>query len=117
MIKFYYKGKPVSVNRRYYKNFSLTKEYRQFKLDLGWKAKEAMQGQEPLKCPIKCEIIIYYKGRNPDIDNYAKPILDAMEGIVFDNDCQIYELVLAKVGPTTEPKHDGLQITIIDEQY
>ena len=76
-----------------------------------------MQGQEPLGCPIKCEIIIYYSGRNPDLDNYAKAILDAMEGIVYDNDSQIYELVLIKVGPTTEPKYDGLKISVFDEVY
>lgn len=32
----------------------------------------------------------------PDIDNYAKAVLDSMNGIVFKDDCQVVQLVLSK---------------------
>ena len=32
----------------------------------------------------------------PDVDNYAKGILDALEGIIFENDSQIVSLVVRK---------------------
>lgn len=108
MIVIEYLDKPVSVNKRYYKNFSLTSEYRFFKETLGWEAKRSMQSKTILNGPLWCDIDIQYKGRNPDIDNYLKPILDAMEGIVYHNDNQITRLIVDK----TKSKEDRVKISI-----
>ena len=59
--------------------------------------------------PIKCEILIGFKvpkggiKRNKypvpkgDVDNYAKTVLDACEGIIFENDTLIEDLHVKKM--------------------
>lgn len=37
-------------------------------------------------------ITYYYEGESPDVDNIIKPIQDALEGIVYDNDQQVVEI-------------------------
>jgi Holliday junction resolvase RusA-like endonuclease len=39
---------------------------------------------------------IYTPGR-PDIDNVAKAVLDAFNGIVYKDDAQVYELTVKKI--------------------
>lgn len=108
MITLTYKGKLCSVNNRYYRNFSLKKQYKEFKECLSWEAKIQMQGKYAFKCPIRCEIYILYKGRNPDIDNYLKPILDSMNGIVYEDDKQIERLIVYK----SKSNYQGVVIKI-----
>lgn len=50
--------------------------------------------KKPLKISIKIEY--FYKKRPKDIDNVLKALLDALEGILFENDSQIYELYIQK---------------------
>ena len=40
---------------------------------------------------------IYPLGRNGDIDNIAKSILDALNGFAYEDDCQVTKLTIAKV--------------------
>jgi Holliday junction resolvase RusA-like endonuclease len=49
-----------------------------------------------LKSDLANDGIIKPKTR-PDLDNYAKPILDALNGIVYKDDGQITELLLKKI--------------------
>lgn len=42
--------------------------------------------------------------RNIDIDNLLKSLLDSLEGIVFENDKEIYELNVSKILNTRESK-------------
>ncbi len=55
-----------------------------------------------LTTELKAVIINVYAGNEPsvDVDNLSKPILDAMQKIVFDNDRQIVqpEITHAKIG-------------------
>jgi len=41
--------------------------------------------------------------RKTDLDNLAKLVLDALNGLIWDDDWQITKLVLEKVGVTTDP--------------
>lgn len=102
MIIIYYHGKPVSINKRYYKNFSLTNEYRTFKEELGLYARQIVRGIKIFTKPLCVEITVYYKGREPDIDAYIKPILDSLQGIVYKNDKQIIRLVVVKQKSTED---------------
>jgi len=43
---------------------------------------------------LEVRIRLSVKGRRGDLDNYAKPILDALEGIVFANDSQVTRLLV-----------------------
>ena len=46
----------------------------------------------PKSLPIK----IKYHTKKPDIDNLAKSVLDAMEGIIYVNDAQVISLLVTK---------------------
>lgn len=81
-------------------------------------ARQAMGSQEPLEKPL--EAFLYFRmgvpqsyskkrteaclsgserpvTRNGDLDNLAKGVLDAFNGIIFKDDCQIVEMHLTKV--------------------
>lgn len=81
-------------------------------------ARQAMGQQEPLESPI--EAFLYFRmgvpqsyskkrtqaclsgselpvTRNGDLDNLTKGVLDAFNGIIFKDDCQIVEMHLTKV--------------------
>jgi len=51
-----------------------------------------------IKKPLKVSIAIEYcyQKRPKDIDNILKALFDALEGILFQNDSQIYELYVRK---------------------
>jgi hypothetical protein len=62
----------------------------------------AAQGQwnQPLLAgELKAVIINFHAGNNPslDVDNMSKPILDVMEGIVYNNDRQIRQVEISHV--------------------
>ena len=56
----------------------------------------------PLTGNLKAIIINFYAGNKPsvDVDNMSKPILDEMQGIVYDDDRQIVqaEITHVKIG-------------------
>jgi len=81
-------------------------------------ARQAMGKQEPLETPL--EVVLYFSvgvpksyskkrteaclsgserpvTRNGDLDNLAKGVLDAFNGIIYKDDCQIVEMHLTKV--------------------
>lgn len=102
MLVIEFIGKPVSVNQRYYKNFSLTSKYRAYKQLLGYKAKEVVKTspwakEVPMAGFFRVTIALFYKGRTPDIDNYAKVILDSLTGIVWKDDIQVNELLITRL--------------------
>lgn len=49
-----------------------------------------------LKEKLEIELVFGVKNKNRDLDNMIKATLDAMQGILFKNDCQIYRLVVEK---------------------
>ena len=58
----------------------------------------------PLEQEITVEITYLFEGAPADVDNIIKPILDAMEGVVFKNDSQITDLIIRRrniAGPYT----------------
>ena len=53
--------------------------------------------EEPTKEPIQVIIRLYFgTKRKQDIDNYNKILLDSLTGIVWEDDSQIQEMVIAK---------------------
>lgn len=48
------------------------------------------------------------QGDRPDIDGILKPILDAMEGIVYGNDRQVVDLCARKRDTTVEAQFERL---------
>lgn len=69
----------------------------QAELDLGWAFKNAYPGHEPLTCPISMLVMVVTdKDRSDrtsaDADNYAKTVMDALNGIVYVDDRQVIHL-------------------------
>jgi len=78
-----------SLNSKYYKNFALKSEYKEFKEFLHCSCIQE-KIEPPYKVIINCESYI-------DIDNFIKPIHDAIENRgVIDNDKNVLELHVYK---------------------
>jgi len=67
-----------------------TKEYENL---VGWVAKSA--GCRPVEGPVSVALSVYVKGRL-DADNIAKSILDGLNGVAYEDDDQVVELVVRK---------------------
>lgn len=123
MLHFYVEGNPVGKGRP---RFRRTKNFVQTYTDsktAAWEekvksaAKQAMGDTPPLEGPVsvygyfglpvpashsKKRTTACLEGREapskkPDLDNMAKAVLDAMNGVVFKDDSQIINLHLKKV--------------------
>ena len=46
--------------------------------------------------PLKIEITHFYEAVELDVDNLAKPIIDALKGLIFLDDRQVTELLCRK---------------------
>jgi hypothetical protein len=53
-------------------------------------------GRPRLSCPVRVELFFGGVQANHDIDNLAKSCLDALNGIAFEDDRQVVELVARK---------------------
>lgn len=89
-----------------------------FEDQVRWLVKKTIGSQQPLETAL--EVFLYFRLsvpasyskkrreaclcglekpilKNGDLDNYAKAVLDAFNGLVYKDDCQIVELHLTKV--------------------
>jgi Holliday junction resolvase RusA-like endonuclease len=84
------KIKIVSLNKKYYGNFTLTREYRQFKNSIYNCLVDDVRIDPPYRVAIYVEM--YH-----DIDNFLKPLFDAMQdkGII-GNDRDVIKLLIEK---------------------
>lgn len=58
---------------------------------------EPAADQNLRKRPARVEITYYHGGGTPfDVDNIPKPVLDALKGVVLDDDAQVVDLVVRK---------------------
>jgi Holliday junction resolvase RusA-like endonuclease len=64
-----------------------------YETQVAWDARIAMQGREPLTGNVKVTLAFARKGKKrADIDNLEKAVMDAMNGIVFEDDQQVVEM-------------------------
>lgn len=85
-VRMTQRGKHIRV-----RNGKLTQaaEYLDSREALQWQFKAQMVGREPFgREPLCVSITAFYQGgyHNHDLDNVIKAILDAMNGIVYDDD-------------------------------
>jgi Holliday junction resolvase RusA-like endonuclease len=78
-------------------------------------ARVAMEGREPSRCYVSMSVVVrkavpksWSKAKReqaysqqifpkkPDVDNFAKAIMDSLNGIVYDDDVQVIELKVSK---------------------
>lgn len=90
------------VNRYYRRGRNVTylsKEGREFK-----KAVAELLDMNPTHEPVKVSITVYRKRKVGDVDGYAKACLDAMQGLVYDDDKQVTELHLYRRDDKADPR-------------
>lgn len=77
--------------------------YTEFKEELGYFALKAMGGRAPLKGAVR--IRAHFSRRKPkritsrmwgDVDNHLKSVLDALNGICYEDDAQVIEVTGTK---------------------
>ena len=119
MINIYVAGQPVGKARprvtRSGRVYTPTKTMKA-EASIQDAAREAMQGQQPLEGPVYVSAAFnmeiptsWTKGKQskarsdelmptakPDLDNLAKTILDALNGIVYRDDSQVVQMAISK---------------------
>lgn len=111
MIEIVFHGTPIGKARP---RFGRTKsgqvvtftpqKTRYYERDLRALAQVAMMGKTVLEGPVKVTLTAYFSHKTktgwhvsrPDLDNIIKAVLDALNGIVFDDDAAVCELVASK---------------------
>ena len=56
----------------------------------------------PVAGSVAVTITYFFDGDEPDVDNVPKPILDAMKGLVYSDDAQVFDLLCRKRDLTTD---------------
>ena len=80
------------------------------KEDYQWQARSQFHGQ-PLAAPLSVSLTFYHRTwRKADIDNFNKLVLDALTGIVWEDDHQIERLVIERAHDKAVPRVE-LEIT------
>ena len=92
-FEFVIDGPPVSSQTNNRKNL------RKWRKELKNKAKSHWQKNKlPVGDSVMVEITYFYEKGPPkiDVDNMSKPILDALEGVVYEDDVQVTDLLCQK---------------------
>ena len=67
----------------------------------------------PVRGPVEVKIGLYYLGRDEvDVDNVIKPILDQLNGLVYEDDIQIVEITCRKFAL---PVSDAIRLNAIGD--
>lgn len=117
LLSFFVAGKPTPKGRpRVMPNgHTFTPEKtRAFEELVSWTAKIAMGGQPPLEGPVFISLAFFGSHANADVDNLAKAVLDAMNGIVYKDDKQISRLTATKRSIEGERGLPGVQVCCED---
>lgn len=83
-------GPPVSHQTR---NRDRLREWRSHVRDL---ALQRWGAGRPFVGEVRVSITYFFEGASIDVDNMAKPILDAMKDLVFSDDSHVYDLLCRK---------------------
>lgn len=106
-MKIILKGEPISTNNCYrtHNNYRyITNKARDLKESYAWQAKSQWNGK-PIKDNIEIIINIFFgTKRKSDWDNFHKLSMDALEGIVFENDNQIQKATVIKNYDKNDPR-------------
>lgn len=75
---------PVSYRTHNKKKLRKWQETVQTKARIQWP-----DGESPINRPIQVSVVYYYEGESLDVDNMIKPILDALTGLIYIDDCLV----------------------------
>ena len=93
-----YDGPTCSINQKYVGKYILSNKYREAKQLLKDYATLAMRGTTIISKPqqIKMSVNMRYPRKGTDIDSSLKFVLDALTGVCYEDDSQIFELHVTK---------------------
>jgi len=111
MNKIILKGIPQSTNNLYkstcrngYPTVYMTADGKAMKESYKWQAKVQWK-KKMLESDVELDIKLYFQDkRKRDWDNYHKIAMDALEGIVIENDSQIQKVVVEKFIDKDNPR-------------
>jgi Holliday junction resolvase RusA-like endonuclease len=114
MIKFSVPGPQISTNAAYRKRGNgygmfITPEGLDFKARIMLAAKKAMRGKAKLIEPCVVNVLYFRPSKRGDVDGPGKFVLDAMEGIVYENDSVVTSFTQLK---DCDPKNPRTEITV-----
>lgn len=103
MINLTLKGEPKSTNTIYRNHCKfgfptnyMSKEGKSLKESYQWQIKSQYHGK-PLLGSVKLTATLFFgTKRTQDIDNFNKLVLDALSGLVYEDDKQIQEMTVKK---------------------
>jgi len=58
--------------------------------------KRLPNGCNPVSIPVKITVVYYYENVPLDTDNFIKPVQDALIGVVYADDSQVWDIGLRK---------------------
>lgn len=104
----------VKVIGRHGKYF-LPREYKDWEKlvneEAFYKTRGQMKEPFPLKSKLRMSIVFYMNNAGKrDVGNYQKSILDALQGVIYANDNEVWKLELEKKRATEEG--EGMVITV-----
>ena len=99
---------PVSSQTRRRQRFH---EWRQ---DLERAARLVWDTEVPVAVPVLVTITYFFDGTPVDVDNIPKPILDALKGLVFRDDSQVYDLLCRKRNRADSLRIEGPSQGLLD---
>lgn len=108
-------GRPVPAVRMTQRSKYKSKQaqrYLDYKQTIGWTAKSSGCNEPQAgKMQVNAKFFIRLQGREMDIDNLAKSLLDGLNGIAWYDDMQVSRLILEKeyVG-TKQEEHAEVEI-------
>lgn len=101
-------GNPLSTNHLYKRHghiIYMSAEGKQTKEMYQWQAKTQWRGNKCLTGPLELVVRLYFSdNRRRDIDNYHKLSLDALSGIVYEDDKQIQKMTVEKFVDKPNPR-------------
>lgn len=122
------KGRPRFTRKGHTYTPTKTRDYEEVVKDA---ARHAMGSTEPLEAPVALAVVVFvpipaswskkrqeaaknkdiYPTTRPDSDNYAKLVMDACNGILFVDDCQVVDLHVSK-NYCTFPR---IEVTLVEK--
>lgn len=76
--------------------------------------KEWPAGQRPSDRAVEVAISTYFTNSPPDVDNIIKPILDALNGLVYEDDEQVYRVTSQKISLSAKGRGDDPNPLVAD---
>lgn len=114
-FEFFIDGPPVSQQTR------RRSRLREWKQELHRTASRSWDADQPVEGPVAVTITYFFDGVSGDIDNIPKPILDALKGMVYADDRQVFDLVCRKRDLTDlqvrEPSQDLYEYIANTKQF